>query len=47
MPSSPGYFGSVREHRRVLRDQGPEEGRHHRQGRSRIAFGRKTNLRSR
>ena len=43
--SVPGHSGSVREHRRVLRHQGPEEGRHHRQGRGRVALGRETHLR--
>ena len=40
-----GYSGSVQEHWRVLCNQGPEEGRHNRQGRGGVFAGGEEDLR--
>ena len=40
-----GYSGSVQKHWRVLCNQGPEEGRHYRQGRGGVLAGGEENLR--
>ena len=45
--SPSGYIGAIREHGRVLRHQGLEEGRHHCAWRSGITSGREKNFRSR